>query len=160
MSRGLTGQRLIAWWLTVEQRLTVDGELTVTEDPDDPGYRRFDLEAPGYDLAIEARFRYEEWYAVERDRWQLTAYVYHYADRVRGGDIGYHWHPMASVDPSGRPVHHLSCRGRGDVETAHFRWYPMLLLEAHEALYHRYAAGEPIDCRGLHPLDVTVLAGL
>jgi hypothetical protein len=148
---GRTGQQLHSWWLTVEQRLAVDGELTVTEDPADPGYRRFDLEAPGHGLATEATFRYEEWHERRRSRWVVREYVYHSLDRLMGGEMGYHWHPLHRADPAGGPVHHVVCRPSGG-ESGHYRSYHVSLLEAHEALYRRYAAAERIDCAGFLPL--------
>jgi len=151
VTTGLTGQRLRSWWLTVEQRLAVDGELTVTEDPDDPGYRRFDLEAPGHGLVTEATFSYQEWHDRHGARWVMVEYVYHSVDRLLGGELGYHWHPLRVADRSGGSVHHLVCRSV-DGPPGHFRAYGVSLLEAHEALYRRYAAGELIDCSNLHRL--------
>ena len=115
--------------------------------------RRFHVEvdigeAP---LAIQARFRYLEWWSRDGRGWRLTKYQYDYFDRVHRSRLAYHRHHLA-----GEPdVLHIHCEPSGKPPSArHFRAYEVDLLEAHEEFAALYVSGRATDCAGLRPLRV------
>ena len=113
-----------------------------------------DLVVPGQEgepgLPDEARFRYQEWWRRSALGWLRVRYDYDYSDLVDGGRRGYHLHPLRGPDP----VPHAVCvlpdeSGKG----RHYVAHEIDLLAAHEELEAQYAAGRPIDCRGLRAID-------
>jgi hypothetical protein len=104
-------------------------------------------------LPTTARYRYQEWYRAIDGRWLLDAYAYDYFDLVRGGSIGYHWHPIRRLDPAGGSVYHVKCAAPGaDPRGDHFRGHMMTLFEARAVFTRIDALGASISCHGLYPL--------
>ncbi len=110
---------------------------------------RFEVQAPGHGLTIDATFIYVEWFHRVARGWRMTRYQYDYLDRHRHGRLAYHWHSVTRR----RGVHHVHCEERlGATPSEHFRAYEVDLLEAHDEFVGLYAAGTAIDCSGLRPL--------
>ena len=106
--------------------------------------------APGIaGLPEVARFAYEEWFRRLGDGSLLRVrYNYNYFDLAAGGSRGYHLH---EIRPGAGPVPHAKCvasNGTGDPD-AHYVAYEVDLWAAHDEFERQYAAGQPIDCRGL-----------
>ncbi|MBA3587691.1 MAG: hypothetical protein H0W41_08650 [Chloroflexi bacterium] len=79
----------------------------------------------------------------------MTRYQYDYIDRLMGGRLAYHWHPVTRRNA----VHHAHCEQiLGAASVSHYRWYDIDLLEAHDEFARRYASEESIDCSDLRPL--------
>jgi hypothetical protein len=111
------------------------------------------VSAPGFGLDRTAAYRYQEWHRRDRSRWGLEAYAYDYFDLVGGGALGYHWHPIGSIDSSGGSIYHVRCVAPGGLRgDPHFRWHRMSLGEARAAFTRIDALGDPISCDGLYPL--------
>ncbi len=111
-----------------------------------------DLLAPGLDRgwSDEARFRYQEWWRRSALGWVRVRYDYDYFDLMNGGRRGYHLHPLGGRDP----VPHAKCvLPNGVGQTRHYEAHEVDLLAAHEEFEAQYAAGRPIDCRGLRPIE-------
>ena len=113
-----------------------------------------DLVAPGQEgdpgLPDEARFRYQEWWRRSPVGWLRVRYDYDFIDLANGGRRGYHLHPLGGREP----VPHTVCvlpDGTGDGR--HYEAWEVDLLAAHEEFEAQYAAGRPIDCRGLRLID-------
>jgi hypothetical protein len=101
-------------------------------------------------LPDEVHFRYQEWWRPSAFGWLRVRYNYDYFDLVNGGRRGYHLHPLKGPEPVPHAVCVL-CDGSG--EDRHFVAYEMDLLAVHEEFEGQYAAGRPVDCRGLRPID-------
>jgi hypothetical protein len=113
-----------------------------------------DLVVPGQvgdpRLPDEARFRYQEWWRGSPLGWLRIRYDYDLFDLVNGGHRGYHLHPLKGPDP----VPHAVCVPPGESgEGRHYVAHEVDLLAAHEEFEAQYAAGRPIDCRGLQAID-------
>ena len=99
-----------------------------------------------------ARFAYEEWFRRLSDGSLLRIrYNYNYFDLAAGGSRGYHLHEIRpglarfpTQNASTRTV--LAMRIRTTSRTSLDLW------AAHDEFERQYAAGQPIDCRGLTPL--------
>ena len=106
--------------------------------------------APGVaGLPDLARFAYEEWFLwLSGQSLVRVKYNYNYFDLAAGASRGYHLHELS---PGGGPVPHAKCAsldGIGD-PNAHYFAYEVDLWAAHDEFERQYAAGQPIDCRGL-----------
>ncbi len=113
-----------------------------------------DLVVPGQlgepSLADEVRFQYQEWWRRSSLGWLRVRYDYDYFDLVDGGRRGYHLHPLDGREP----VPHAVCvLPDGSGEGRHYFAFEVDLLAAHEEFEGHYAAGRPIDCRGLRSID-------
>ncbi len=107
----------------------------------------------GAGLSPTARYRYQEWYRRDSVHWLLDAYAYDYVDLVHRGGIGFHWHPIRRIDPSGGSVYHVKCVDpRVPARDPHFRGHRMTLIEARDAFTRIDAVGQTISCDGLYPL--------
>lgn len=153
MSGDLTLQQLHQWRATLEAKFAVDGDLTVTTNPRRTGYHEFEILVPGYGLPLQAKIVHREFYSRSGDRWHLARYTYHLAEYARGGEFGYHWHPLAGAHRGRGSIFHIVCDRAGGGARRHFRAHQMGILEAHEALMQRVASDHPIDCAGLYRLD-------
>lgn len=115
--------------------------------------RRFEVEvdSPEAPLAVQARFRYLEWWSRDGRGWRLVRYQYDSFDRVHRSRLAYHRHDLA-----GEPdLLHIHCEpSRKPPSARHFRAYEVDLLEAHEEFAALYVSGRAIDCAGLRPLHV------
>lgn len=101
-------------------------------------------------LHDEARFRYQEWWRRSRVGWLRVRYDYDYFDLLAGARRGYHLHPLGGDEA----VPHAVCvLPDGSGLGQHFEAYEVELLATHEEFEAQYAAGRPIDCRGLRPID-------
>jgi len=148
------GQRIA----TLEAALQGDGDVTRLvpdrEPPDGTWYVDIRVAAPGYGLPQTAAYRYQEWWQSDRGAWELTAYAYDYRfGPGMIGVVGYHWHEMRGIDPTGDPVYHVKCvdpaRPDGD---PHFRSFRMDIWEARDVLTRLDAADEVPACAGLFRL--------
>jgi hypothetical protein len=113
-----------------------------------------DLVVPGQlgepKLPDEAHFRYQEWWRRSSLGWLRVRYDYDYFDLAVGGRRGYHLHPLVGREP----VPHAVCvLPDGSGEDLHYVAYEMDLLAVHEEFEGQYAAGRPVDCRGLRLID-------
>ena len=113
-----------------------------------------DVVVPGQErehgLPDEVRFRYQEWWRRSSVGWVRVRYDYDCIDLLRGGRRGYHLHPLAGRGP----VPHAVCvLANGAGEGRHYEAHEVELLAAHEEFEAEYAAGRPIDCRGLRAID-------
>ena len=113
-----------------------------------------DLVVPGQlgepRLPDEVRFRYQEWWRRSSLGWLRVRYDYDFFDLSRGGRRGYHLHPLGGQES----IPHAVCvLGDGSGEGRHYFAFEVDLLAAHEEFEGQYAAGRPIDCRGLRPID-------
>jgi hypothetical protein len=113
-----------------------------------------DLVIPGQlgepKLPDEVRFRYQEWWRRSSLGWQRVRYDYDFFDLVDGGRRGYHLHPLDGREP----VPHAVCvLPNGSGEGRHYFAFEVDLLAVHEEFEGQYAAGRPIDCRALRPID-------
>lgn len=95
-------------------------------------------------------FRYSETYEASDGGWTLVEYVYLMAWQTGLGQREYHWHPLGGADEA---VLHAHCVGAGSSDRGHYRSYRVLLEEARDEFLRLYAAGEPVDCRDLHPFS-------
>jgi hypothetical protein len=101
-------------------------------------------------LPDEARFHYQEWWRRSSLGWICVRYDYDYLDLVSGGRRGYHLHPLGGSEP----VPHAVCvLPDGTGAGRHYLAFEVDLLAAHEEFERQYAAGRPIDCRGLRSID-------
>ena len=113
-----------------------------------------DLVVPGQlgepRLPDEARFRYQERWRRSSLGWLRVRYDYDFVDLVNGGRRGYHLHPLNGREP----VPHAVCvLPDGSGEGGHYFAFEVDLLAVHEEFEGQYAAGRPIDCRGLRSID-------
>jgi len=143
---------------TVITRLANLGDLTVRDQGVNKGVRKlvFDLHAPGIEAVgrpNEAHFHYEEWSRLlDSGEWLRVRYNYNYLDLVRGGLLGYHFHPLSGTHDE--PVPHMKCElPNGTGADRHYAAYEIEILDAHDRLEAVYARGEPIDDRGLQRID-------
>lgn len=112
-----------------------------------------DLFAPGQEMALpdEVHFRYQEWWRRSPLGWQRFRYDYDYFDLAGGARRGYHLHPLQG---GAAAIPHAVCELAGGAGPGrHYAAHEVDLLAAHEEFEVQYAAGRPIDCRGLRPLD-------
>ena len=142
-------QRLIQ----LETRLDHLGRTTITVGGGKHRTTRSVAIAPGVaGLPDLARFAYEEWFRRLTDGSLLRVrYNYNYFDLVAGAHRGYHLH---AIRPGAGPVPHAKCAagdGIGD-PAEHYFAYEVDLWAAHDEFERQYAAGQPIDCRGLTAL--------
>jgi hypothetical protein len=101
-------------------------------------------------LPDEVRFRYQEWWRRSSLGWLRVRYDYDFFDLVNGGRRGYHLHPLNGREP----VPHAVCvLPDGSGEGHHYFAFEVDLLAVHEEFEGLYAAGRPIDCRGLRSID-------
>ena len=101
-------------------------------------------------LLDEVRFHYQEWWQRSALGWLRVRYDYDYFDLVNGGRRGYHLHPLLGREP----IPHAVCvLPNGSGEDRHYFAYEVDLLAVHDEFEGQYAAGRPIDCRGLRPID-------
>jgi hypothetical protein len=101
-------------------------------------------------LPDEVRFHYQEWWRPSAFGWLRVRYNYDYFDLVAGDRRGYHLHPLKGPEP----ISHAVCvLHDGSGEGRHFFAYEMELLMVHEEFEGQYAAGRPVDCRGVRPID-------
>jgi len=113
-----------------------------------------DLVVPGQlgelRLPDEVRFRYQEWWRRSSLGWLRVGYDYDFFALVDGGRRGYHLHPLDGREP----VPHAVCvLPDGSGEGRHYFAFEVDLLAVHEEFEAQYAAGRPIDCRGLRSID-------
>lgn len=101
-------------------------------------------------LPDEVRFHYQEWWRRSALGWLRVRYDYDYLDLLNGGRRGYHLHPLKGREPVPHAVCVLPDRSG---EGCHYFAYEVDLLAVHEEFEGQYAAGRPIDCRGLRPID-------
>ncbi|HSW43555.1 MAG TPA: hypothetical protein VLM76_13700 [Patescibacteria group bacterium] len=101
-------------------------------------------------LPDEARFRYQEWWRRSSFGWFRVGYDYDFFDLVDGGRRGYHLHPLDGREPVPHAVCVLPDRSS---EGRHYFAFELDLLAVHEEFEDQYAAGRPIDCRGLRSID-------
>ena len=77
-------------------------------------------------------------------------YDYDFFDLVDGGRRGYHLHPLRGREP----VPHAVCvLPDGSGGGRHYFALEMDLLAAHQEFEGQYAAGRPIEYRGLRSID-------
>lgn len=76
-------------------------------------------------------------------------YTYDFFELVLGGRRGYHLHPLIGNEPVPPAVCVLP---DGTGQGLHYEAYEVDLLAAHDEFETQYAAGRPIDCRGLRSL--------
>ena len=101
-------------------------------------------------LPDEVRFQYQEWWRPSALGWLRVRYDYDYFDLVNGGRRGYHLHPLKGREA----VPHAVCvRLDGSGEGRHFIAHEMDILAVHEEFEGQYAAGRPVECRSLRPID-------
>jgi len=101
-------------------------------------------------LPDAVRFHYQEWWRQSPLGWLRVGYDYDYLDLIEGGRRGYHLHPLGRAET----VPHAVCvLPDGSGEGRHYAAFEVELLAAHEEFEAQYAAGRPIDCRGLRPID-------
>ncbi len=101
-------------------------------------------------LPDEVRFRYQESWRRSSLGWLRVGYDYDFFDLLDGGRRGYHLHPLNGPEP----VPHAVCvLPDGSGEGRHYFAFEMDLLAVHEKFEGHYAAGRPIDCRGLRSID-------
>lgn len=115
----------------------------------------FSLEAPGHDLAVEARARYSEYYRRERGgSWRLTKYHYEYLDEARARRLAYHLHDLGSR----KMMPHAHCEDAAvlssDEGKHHLRAVELDLREAHMQFMRLYASDSPPDCSAFLPLEI------
>lgn len=142
-------QRLVQ----LETRLDHLGTTTITLSGGNHKVIRAVAMAPGVaGLPDLARFAYEEWFRRLADGSLLRVrYNYNYFDLAAGASRGYHLH---EIKQGAGPVPHAKCvagDGIGDSD-AHYFAYEVDLWAAHDEFERQYAAGQPIDCRGLTTL--------
>ena len=113
-----------------------------------------DLVVPGQEggprLPDEVRFRYQEWWRRSALGWLRVRYDYDCFDLVNGGRRGYHLHLLRG--PEAIP-HAVCVPPDGSGEGRHYFAFEVDLLAAHEEFEGQYAAGRPVECRGLRAID-------
>lgn len=137
--------------------LDVWGDVQIT-DVGGAGKRRiieFALEAPGYDLPVDVKARYREYYRIRPSGdWVLAKYHYEYLDVVHGRRLAYHLHDIGTR----RLVPHAHCEPATDLaedeSPHHLRAVELDLREAHARFMAVYATEREPDCGAFLPLDV------